>query len=454
MGKNKTYNCLLISGGMIYTSDRSFTGNILIRDGRIEEVAEQFEIPYKCQVIDAEGMMIFPGGIDPHVHLELPTPAGNSGDDFYSGSAAAISGGTTSIIDFVTPARGESLTDAFKKREKAAQKSLIGYSFHVSPTWWGSESAREMEILVKEHGVTSFKCYLAYQKSIGIKDRELLEVMKAAKKIGVLVTLHCEMDDIIQLNIQRYLSQGNVSPKYHALSRPPVAEVLAVKKAIDFAAVTGCKIYIVHVSTAGAVDLIRSARHAGMEVYGETCPQYLLLDESLYGQNFEKSAPYVISPPLRRKEDQEALWEGIADGSIQTVGTDHCPFNLKGQKDLGRDDFTKIPNGAGGIEHRLTLLHTYGVLTKRISFGRFIEVTSKNPASIFGLKTKSSIRPGMDADLVIWDANRESEISVKTHFQNCDSEIYDGLRITGCPSIVISKGRIAFRDHEIILQTG
>jgi dihydropyrimidinase len=439
---------LLIRGGSVFSDGKFISGDIEIKDGIISRIGGGIIKPDPCEIIEAYGKSIFPGGIDPHVHMELPTPAGNSSDDFYSGSRAAIAGGTTALIDFVTPERGESFIEAFKKRKKQAEKSLIDYTLHVSPTWWGNDSAKEMETLVKDYGVNSFKCYMAYQSTVGIKDVILMEVMKLAKNLGVLVTLHCEDDGIIQQNIHKYLAQGNLSPKYHALSRPPAAETLAIKKAIDFAAVTGCKIYIVHVSTAGAVDLIRKARNSGLEVYGETCPQYLLLDDSIYDQPFEKSAPFVISPTLRKKEDQEALWEGLADGTLLTVGTDHCPFNLKGQKEMGKEDFTKIPNGAGGVEYRLALLYTFGVLTKKISLRRFIEITSENPATIFGLKNKGFINPGMDADLVIWEDDKESMISIKTQNQHCDSNIYEGFKIKGNPSTVIVNGNLVFRQNE------
>lgn len=440
---------ILLRRGLILSGSKPVIRDILISGGKIKTIGINLISTRTTEIVDVENKWIFPGGVDPHVHMELPTPAGISSDDFYSGSKAAIAGGTTTLIDFVTPQRGESFVEALRKRKKRAEKCLADYSFHVSPTWWGKESAFQMETLVKEQGINSFKCYMAYQNSIGIKDAELMEVMKTAKKLGALVTLHCEDDGIVQQNIRKYLSQGNVSPKYHALSRPPAAEVLAVKKAIDFAAIAGCRIYIVHVSASGSVDLIRKARNSGLEVYGETCPQYLLLDDSVYDAPFEKSAPYIISPPIRKKDDRQALWEALADGTLQTVGTDHCPFNLKGQKDAGKEDFTKIPSGAGGVEHRLSLLYTFGVLTEKISLEKFRQIASENPASIFGLKTKGFLKPGMDADLVIWDADAESVISAMTHIQHCDTSIYEGLKIKGQPSVVLLNSKIVFRDNTI-----
>jgi len=437
---------LLITNGLIYSSGRIVQVDILIKKGKIDQIAQGIPAAPEMLTVEASGKLIFPGGIDPHVHMELPSPAGKSSDDFFTGSRAAIAGGTTAIIDFVTPVRGESFINAFIKREKLAQKSLIDYALHVSPTWWGKESAGEMEILVKEYGVNSFKCYLAYQDRIGISDAVLTEVMKTVRKLNALVTLHCEDDAIIRKNSAKFISEGNTSPKFHPLSRPPEAEVLAVKKAIDLAAITGCKIYIVHVSTSGAVELIRNTQKSGIEVYVETCPQYLLLDDHVYDQSFERSAPFVMSPPLRKNEDREALWEALADGTIKTVGTDHCPFNLKGQKDRGKNDFTLIPNGAGGVEHRLSLLYTYGVLAKRISMEQFIKVTSEIPAAIFGIKNKGRIKPGYDADLVIWNPDKESVISAKTHHQNCDSNIYEGIKVKGEAETVIVNGETAFKD--------
>ena len=432
---------LLIKKGKIFKSGKWIYRDVLIENGVIKLVNHEISACHQSfEVIDAKNRLIFPGGIDPHVHMELPTPAGNSSDDFYSGSVAALAGGTTSFIDFVTPARGESFVDAYLKRKKLAEKSLCDHSFHVSPTWWGTDSAHEMEILVKDYGVKSFKCYMAYQHTVGITDEILMEVMKTAARLDVLVTLHCENDAIIEKNKTEFLKQHKTSPLYHALSRPPEAESEAVKKAIQMAAETGCKIYIVHVSTAGALRWIRKARKSGQMVYAETCPQYLLLNEKVYHEPFEKSAPFVISPPLRKKKDNAALWQAIEDGTIDTIGTDHCPFNLHGQKDIGKDDFTLIPNGAGGIEHRLTLLYTFGVLKGRITADRFMQLTAENPATIFGLKNKGFIEPGMDADLVIWNPNKVSVISAKTHHQHCDSNIYEGMKVTGMPEEVILKG--------------
>ncbi|NOX45616.1 MAG: dihydropyrimidinase [Chlorobi bacterium] len=430
----------IIKNGKILIKNKTLKTDILIENGTIKQIEK--DIPVlgdKTEIIDAKGRQVFPGGLDPHVHMELPTPAGISSDDFLSGSKAALAGGTTSIIDFVTPKRGQSFIEAYEERDALARESIIDYKFHVSPTWWGNNSAHEMEFLKKEKGVHSFKCYMAYRDSIGIDDETLLKVMKTAKRIKALVTLHAEIDEIIVANRKRYIREGKTSPLYHPLSRPPKAEIKAVEKAIKMAASVNCPIYFVHVSTDGAIKLIQEAQQYGQEVYAETCPQYLLLDDSVYNQDFEKAAPFVLSPPLRKKEDQEALWEAIAQGNIQTIGTDHCPFNLHGQKDLGKDDFTKIANGAGGVEHRMSLLYTYGVLEGRISFQQFIDITSKNAAQIFQFDGKGELKIGMDADLVIWGENKELVISAKTHHQRCDSNIYEGMEVKGTVERVFSK---------------
>jgi dihydropyrimidinase len=440
----------LIKNGLIHSPDRIFKGDILIKNGKIDQIGPGIPASPEMLIMDATGKMVFPGGIDPHVHMELPSPAGNSSDDFYTGSRAALAGGTTAIIDFVTAARGESYVKAFKDRERLARKSLIDYAFHVSPTWLGKESAGEMEILVKEYDVTSFKCYMAYRETVGINEDVLEEVMRTAKKLNALLTLHCEDDFIIQKNITRFITDGKTSPKYHPLSRPPEAEIKAVQRAIQLAAQTGCKIYIVHVSTAGAIDLISRAQKSGMEVYAETCPQYLLLEDRVYKEPFEKSAPFVMSPPLRKKEDQDALWEALADGTVQTVGTDHCPFNLKDQKDRGKNDFSKIPGGAGGVEHRMALLFTYGVLQNRISISKYLKLTSENPAAIFRIKNKGKMEVGFDADLVIWDPDKEKIISAKSQYQNCDTNIYEGIITKGKLEITLIKGKIAFNDEQLV----
>jgi dihydropyrimidinase len=422
--------------------------NILILQGKIAGIGQIELTSDKIPQINAEDKLIFPGGIDPHVHLHLPTPSGFSADDFESGSKAAIAGGTTSLIDFVTPHRGQSMVDALNLRRKEAQNSLCDIKFHVSPVEWTNRTEQEIIHCIQNEGVRSFKVYMAYQSNIGLSDRDIFKVMKVAGKYGGIVTIHCEVDETIQKLKAQFIAEGKTTPKYHPLSRPNSVEARAVKKAIELAKKAECQLYIVHVSTFESVDYISEAQNNGQPVYAETCPQYLLLDDKLYDQSFDKACGYVMSPPIRKKEDQEALWQAIREGVIHTMGTDHCPFTLE-QKRRGLNDFTKIPNGAGGIEHRMSLLYTFGVLKNRISLQKFVEVTSNNPSRIFGFfPNKGIISEGSDADVVIWDPNAKETISAKTHHQNCDLNIYEGFEITGKPLITIVKGEVKWNaDH-------
>lgn len=392
-----------------------------------------------AKTIDCNGLQIIPGGIDPHVHLHLPSPAGFSADDFESGSKAAITGGTTSLIDFVTPKRGQSIVEALQHRRKEATHSFCDVKFHVSPVEWTKNTEQEIIHCIQNEGIKSFKVYMAYQSTVGLNDKDILKVMKVVGKHGGIVAMHCEIDEIIEKNRTKFIADWNTTPKYHPLSRPNKVEADAVEKAIELADKAECPLYIVHVSTHEALDHIQKAQSKGQPVYAETCPQYLLLDENLYDQAFDKACKFVISPPLRKKEDREALWQAIADGVIQTIGTDHCPFTLE-QKRKGINDFTKIPNGAGGVEQRMSLLYSYGVLQNRISLQKFVEVTSTNQAKIFGFKNKGEIKEGRDADLVIWDSDSKNIISAETHHQNCDLNIYEGFKVQGLPKYTFVNG--------------
>ena len=433
---------LLILKGKYFDGDHLSQKDIHISEGRIIGIGE-FDIKStNIQRINAEGKRILPGGIDPHVHLHLPTPAGFSADDFENGSKAAIAGGTTSLVDFVTPHRGQSIVDALNLRRKEAQNSLCDVKFHVSPVEWTNRTEQEIIHCIQNEGIRSFKVYMAYQSTIGLSDEDIFKVMKVAGKYGGIVTIHCEVDKTVEKLRAQFISEEKTTPKYHPLSRPNAVEANAVKKAIELAKKAECQLHIVHVSTFESVDYISEAQSNGQPVYAETCPQYLLLDDKLYDQPFDKACKYVMSPPLRKKEDQEALWQAIREGVIHTVGTDHCPFTLE-QKRKGLNDFTKIPNGAGGIEHRMSLLYTFGVLKNRISLQKFVEVTSNNASRIFGFfPNKGILSEGSDADVVIWDPNAKETISAKTHHQNCDLNIYEGFEIAGKPQITIVKGEV------------
>lgn len=437
---------ILIQNGTVVTSKQTIVADIFISEGIITQIGNSLIIQEKIdKTIDARGFYIFPGGIDPHVHMHLPTPAGYSADDFETGSKAALFGGTTTLLDFVTPKKGQSLTEALNQRIEEAGISVCDYSFHVSPIEWTENTEKEINECIKA-GITSFKVYMAYKGAVGLEDDDLKKVLKAVGKVGGLVTIHCELGDDIDILRDKFVTEGKTEPKYHALSRPAEMESKAVQKVIDFAKEANCAIYIVHVSAKESLEIIKKAQKTGQKVYAETCPHYLLLDDSNYEGSFENTVKYVLSPPLRKKYDQDALWESIKNGVISSVGTDHCPFNLN-QKSIGKTDFRKIPNGAGGVEHRLSLLYTYGVLENRITLNQFVEITSTQAAKIFGLyPQKGEIVIGSDADLVIWNPEKENIISVKNHKQNCDLEIFEGFKTKGAPEYVIKGGRIITED--------
>jgi dihydropyrimidinase len=439
---------ILVKNGTIVTSTEEYNSDIYISDGRITRIEPEIPFSSDDKVIDAMGYYVFPGGIDPHVHMHLPSPAGYSSDDFYTGSRAALFGGTTTLLDFVTPEKGQSLSEALRLRKKEARDSFTDYSFHVSPVEWRETTEQEVQECIRE-GITSFKVYMAYKDTIGLNDDDLFKVMKMVGQAGKLVTIHCESGDEIEKLRNRYFEERHFEPEYHALSRPASLEAYAVKKAIDMANRANCSLYIVHVSAKESLEYIIEAQERGQKVYSETCPQYLFLDDSKYQGDFSETAQFIISPPLRKKEDNEALWNAISKDTISTIGTDHCPFNFQ-QKARGRDDFRKIPGGAGGVEFRLGLLYTYGVLSNRITINRMVDLFSTQPAKIFGMyPAKGDILVGSDADLVIWNPGSERIISAKTHHQNCDLNIFEGIKTKGNAFFVIAGGNIVVEKGKL-----
>ena len=446
-------NPILITNGTIINADSTRQADILVIDGKISKIGKLNPIEFQAaEIIDASGKYIFPGGIDPHVHLALPTPAGNSSDNFITGSHAAIAGGTTSFIDFVTPRRNQPLIEALHLRKAEAAASLCDYSLHMGISGWNPGTISQVEECIEKEDIKSFKTYLAYRETIGINYSQLEELMRCVAPHDKIVLVHCEDGEIISQLQQSFIKDGQTHASYHVRSHPPEAEIRAVDKVIEIAARTNCVAYIVHVSTAGAARSIKQAKESGINIYAETCPQYLMLNDSIYDGHLQnkKVLPYIISPPIRSSYNQEGLWKGLSDGTFDTVATDHCPFNLHGQKDLGINDFTKIPNGAGGIEHRLTLLYTYGVLAGKITINQFVNLTSTQPAEIFGFGNfKGKLQPGHDADIVIWNPDTKAVISVDNHLQNCDSEIYEGIATQGKPDVVIVDGKIAYRNGQL-----
>lgn len=429
---------VLLKNGLLILPGNSTRADILLEDGKIKEIGTSLHHDL-AHIIDAGGKWVLPGAIDPHVHLDLPTPAGNSCDGFDNAATLALAGGTTYLMDFVTPAQGQSLVDACKLRQAEAKTCGIPVGLHVGITWYGPSIAQQMEICCKELGINSFKVYLAYKGSIGIGVQELKEVMNVAAKLDAVVLVHCEQGDEIADRQQKLLLQGISGPAAHALSRPACTETGSVKTVLALCAATRCKTYIVHTSTRGSMDLIREAKKAGLPVFCETCMQYLLLDESKYQLPQPEGLKYVMSPPLRSMADCEALWEALADGTADTLATDHCPFDTRGQKDRFPMDFTRIPNGAGGLEHRLGLLYTYGVKSGKISPSQWVGLTSANAARIFKLfPAKGSLNAGADADLLLWDPQPTHTISASQHFSRCDSDIFEGMEVSGSATVLLS----------------
>ncbi|MDO9511244.1 MAG: dihydropyrimidinase [Bacteroidales bacterium] len=434
----------LLKNGQCITEYGIKRSDILIEGKHIRGIGKIDLNPDELEIIDLTNKLIIPGGIDPHVHLQLHTAAGNSCDDFFSGSRAALAGGTTAIIDFVTPKRFQPYEEALDQRLEEASASMIPVKLHMGITWWDNSSASQILHLIKHRGIKSFKAYLAYTSSIGISYSQLEEIMQLLANEDVVLLIHCEEDaNIIRLQ-NEFIANGQVQPKYHALSRPPQTESEAVKKVIALCRKTNCKTYIVHVSTAESILEIQKAKEEGLPIFAETCPQYLILDESKYNHSFNESAPFVISPPLREKRHSEALWNALRQNVFDVISTDHCPFNLVGQKDAGIHDFRKIPNGAGGLEFRIPLIYSFGLKSGLLSTEQFVRFTSTNAARIFGFDKSGVIAENMFANLCIMDISTEKVLTARQQFQKCDSNIFEGINTQCMVSMSILEGEIAF----------
>lgn len=447
---------ILVRAGTIVSDGRSFAADILIAGGTIVAVEKKIAATAAPgRVIDAAGCLVFPGGVDPHVHLELETANGASSDDFASGSRAALAGGTTTILDFVTPRRGESLLAALAARRAAASRSVCDFGLHMSVTAWDAKRLPELEACCLREGILSVKTYLAYKETIGLDDGEFLAVLDAARRLNFLAMVHAESGEMVSYLQEKLLAQGKNTAASHPLSRPPDVEGDAVRRALLMARLAGVPLYVVHVSTRQGIEAVGAARQAGQTAIAETCPQYLLLDESLYQGDPGSAAAFVVSPPLRAAEHQAALWEALASGVVQTLASDHCPF-LQAQKSrFAASDFTRIPGGVGGIEYRLALLYTFGVLPGKLSLARFVDLVSTRAAKIFGLyPRKGTIRAGSDADLVVWDPEIKSTVSAARQWQRCDHTVYEGLRLHGGPRLVIRGGTPVVEDGRIAADPG
>jgi len=444
---------ILIKNGHVVTASESYIADIYIEGEQIIAIGKNLN--YKPdKVIDATGKLVLPGGIDPHVHLDMPFMGTYSSDDYETGTRAALHGGTTMVIDFILQTQGDTLHNALKTwQQKSKGKAIGDYSYHMAVTDFNNDVAKEVVQMIEEQGIISFKTFMAYKGALMIDDGQMVQLMKVVKKHGGLVTVHATNGDMIDSLIAKNRAAGNLSPIYHYLSQPEVTEAEASARFADMLEYTDCPGYIVHMTCEGALNAVRKATQRNQKVFVETCIQYLMLDASLYEKDFE-GAKWVMSPPLREKKDQKALWSGINQGLIQVVGTDHCPFMWE-QKKMGKDDFSKIPNGHPAIEHRMELLYSEGVHQGKISLTKYVELTSTNAAKIFGMyPRKGTIAIGSDADIVIFNPKKEHTISVETHHMNVDYSAYEGQKVTGKTETVILRGQIAIENEECKLKAG
>jgi len=449
---------ILIKNGTIVTALDEIQGDLYCDGNTIAAVGGKLDARKQAgdEVIDASGQYIFPGGIDPHTHFELPFMGTISADDFESGPAACVAGGTTCFIDFVIPAKGGTLSEALQGwQEKTRDRVPIDYAFHMALTDASDKVLEEIPEVVKEHGIPSFKAFMAYKGAIGVDDEELIHFMQVVTRSGGLLWLHAENGDAILERQQRLLAEGKTGPEWHEPSRPALLEAEAVHRALALARLYEVPVGFVHMSSRDAYETYAAARVRGQEAYAETCPQYLLLDDSVTHKPDFEGATFVMSPPIRPAGHSEWLWRGLANGLITTSGTDHCPFNLVGQKDMGKGDFTKIPNGGPGVEHRLQLLWHFGVNGGWFDKHRFVEITSTNAARQYGMyPRKGAIRVGSDADLVVWDPEADLTISAKSHHSRCDRSLYEGFKTKGTPSHVLSAGKLVFKDGDLRVEKG
>src|SRR6202048_1675751 len=445
----------IITNGRVVTASDTYASDVAIGNGKILAIGQSLPPESASRIIDAAGKYVMPGGIDVHTHLDMPFGGTTSSDDFETGTRAAFFGGTTPRFDFAIQYKGQTLRTACDTwMQKASAKAVCDYAFHCIITELADAQLDEMNALVRE-GVTSFKLFMAYPGVFMLDDGSIFKALRTTAKNGGLVCMHAENGNAIDVMVQQALAEGKKAPKYHALTRPTTAEAEATSRAIALAEMAGAPVYIVHLSCNDALEKVREARDRGLPVYAETCPQYLYLSIENFDVPGFEGAKYVFTPPLREKWHQEKLWNGLKQDHLQVVSTDHCPFCFKEQKEMGKDDFTKIPNGGPGIEHRMSLIYSGGVGKGRFSVNRFVELVSTTPAKIFGLfPRKGTVAVGSDADLVIFDPNRKHTISAKTHHMRVDYSMFEGIQVMGMPVTVLSRGRVVVESDKFLGRAG
>ena len=442
----------VIKGGTIVTADLSYAADLRIEAGRITEIGPDLK---GDTVLDATGCYVMPGGIDPHTHLEMPFMGTYSADDFESGTRAALSGGTTMVIDFALPSPGQGLLDALKMWDNKAGRANCDYSYHMAVTWWGEQVFDEMQTVIADRGINTFKHFMAYKGALMVNDDELFASFNRLAELGGIAMVHAENGDVVAELTAKLLAQGNTGPEAHAYSRPAQVEGEATNRAIMIADMAGVPLYVVHVSSEDAHEAIRRARSLGKRVWGEPLIQHLTLDESEYFHpDWDHAARRVMSPPFRDKKHQDSLWAGLMSGSLSVVATDHCAFTTE-QKRYGIGDFSKIPNGTGGLEDRMPMLWTHGVATGRITPNEFVAITSTNIAKILNCyPKKGAILVGADADVVVWDPTKEKTIAAKTQQSAIDYNVFEGHKVKGLPRFTLTRGHVAVHDGEIRTQEG
>ena len=446
---------VIIKGGTVITAEHTMKADVVCSGETIVQIGKDLETPAGAEVIDASGCYVMPGGIDPHTHMELPFMGTVASEDFFTGTSAAAAGGTTSIIDFVIPAPQQRIMDAYQEWRGWAEKAASDYSFHVAITWWDDSVHDDMGTLVRDWGVNSFKHFMAYKNAIMCDDEVLVNSFSRARDLGALCTVHAENGELVYLLQQDIYDKGIHGPEGHPLSRPPEVEGEAANRAIRIAEVLGAPLYLVHTSCIDALEAVTRARLEGQRVFAEVLAQHLVINDSVYrNEDWRFAAHHVMSPPFRSPEHQEALWRGLQSGMLQTTATDHCCFCTT-QKEAGKDDFRKIPNGTNGVEDRMSVLWHHGVRTGRLTPNEFVKVTSTNTAQIFNIHPKKGdIKVGGDADIVVWDPEGTRLISAETHHQNIDFNIYEGMEVTGVPAVTLSRGRILWKDGELRTEKG